>query len=222
MEQIDAYLFDIGNVLIRWRPERLLAEILGGEAKVRAFSEAIDLPGLILAQDRGMSVAEAEAEVARRAPEHLDAFQEYERRWVETIAGEIDETVRFLAALRAEGRPVFALSNYAAEHMEWSEPHFPALTDFDGRVISAHEGLIKPEPAIFKLAAERFDLDPASTLFIDDRPENAAAAETIGFHVHCFDPDRPRGLRGALPPQDVTLFDKALVDRALFDGADGD
>lgn len=212
MERFDAYLFDIGNVLIRWRPERLLAEILGGEAALRAFSAAIDLPGLILAQDRGLSVAEAEAEVARRAPEHLGAFQEYERRWVETIDGEIVETVRFLEALRADGRPVFALTNYAAEHMVWSEPHYPVLTRFDGRVVSAHEGVVKPEPAIYALAIERFGLDPARTLFIDDRPENAAAAERIGFHVHCFDPDRPRALRDALPPQDA----------ALFDGADGD
>ncbi|MEQ8603803.1 MAG: HAD family phosphatase [Marivibrio sp.] len=210
MERFDAYLFDLGNVVIRWRPERLLADILGGPEAAAAFSRAIDLPALILDQDRGLSVAGAEAEVARRAPECLAAFQEYERRWVETIDGEIAETVRFLEALRADGRPVFALSNYAAEHMDWSEPHYPVLTSFDGRIVSAHEGVIKPEREIFERAIARFGLEPGRTLFIDDRPENAAAAQALGFRAHVFDPDRPRALGAALPPSDAALFATAL------------
>lgn len=211
MTRFDAYLFDLGNVLIRWRPERLLADILGSAEAVRAFSDAIDLPALILAQDRGLSVAEAEARVAARAPQHLDAFRTYERRWVETIDGEIAETAAFLDALRSEGRPVFALSNYAAEHMVWSEPHYPVLTRFDGRVISAHEGTIKPEAAIFETAIRRFGLTPERTLFIDDRPENTAAARALGFAAHTFDMDRPHALAAALPDEDAALFRSAAA-----------
>jgi len=212
MERFDAYLFDLGNVVIRWRPDRLLADILGGPEAAEAFSRAVDLPALILEQDRGMTVGEAEAVVARRAPERLATFQEYERRWIETIEGEIAETVRFLDALRAEGRPVFALTNYAADHMIWSEPHYPVLTRFDGRIVSGREGVIKPEAAIFERAIARFALDPGRTLFIDDRPENAAAAKALGFHAHIFDPDRPRALAAALPPADAALFAAALGD----------
>lgn len=209
---IDTYLFDIGNVLIRWTPEALLHDLFGGDgAAVRAFTAAIDLPTLILEQDRGLTVAEAEARVAARAPEHLACFRAYERRWVETIAGEIPETAAFLRALRAAGRPVYALSNYAADHMVWSEPHYPILTEFDGRVISAHEGVIKPEPAIYEIVIARFCITPARTLFIDDRPENVAAAHALGFQGHCFDAERPRALAEALPPADAALFHAAVA-----------
>ncbi|MBP5857360.1 HAD family phosphatase [Marivibrio halodurans] len=216
---IDTYLFDIGNVLIRWTPEVLLHDLFGGDGTaVRDFSAAIDLPGLILDQDRGLTVAEAEARVAARAPEHLESFRTYERRWIETIAGEIPETVAFLRALRTAGRPVYALSNYAADHMVWSEPHYPILTEFDGRVISAHEGVIKPEPTIYQIVIERFGITPARTLFIDDRAENVAAARALGFRAHCFDTDRPRALAEALPAPDAALFHAAIEDAGMREG----
>lgn len=214
-DAIDAYLFDIGNVLVRWQPERLILDLCGGDPSAAdAFAAAIDLRQLILDQDRGLSVPEAEARVAARAPEHLATFRAYERRWVETIAGTIPETVAFLRALRRAGRPVYALSNFAAEHITWSEPRYPVLKEFDGRVISAHEGTLKPEPRIYEIAIERFDLSPGRTFFIDDRPENIAAARAMGFHGHVFDMDRPGGLADALPVADAALYARGTAPAA--------
>ena len=46
--------------------------------------------------------------------------------------------------------------------------------------------MIKPDPAIFRLALERFGIDPARCLFIDDRADNIAAAQTFGINGHIF------------------------------------
>ncbi|MFQ7503442.1 MAG: HAD-IA family hydrolase [Alistipes finegoldii] len=52
---------------------------------------------------------------------------------------------------------------------------------FDGEVVSCEEGTVKPEPRIYEILLERYGLDPAETLFIDDRAANIAAAEGLGI-----------------------------------------
>lgn len=56
---------------------------------------------------------------------------------------------------------------------------FPEL--FDAVVISGEVGLHKPEPEIFRLAAERVDAAPESCVFVDDLKENCAGAEAVGM-----------------------------------------
>ena len=72
----------------------------------------------------------------------------------------------------------------------------PAFARLAGRIISGHEGVMKPDPAIFQLACTRFGLRPADALFVDDSATNIAAARALGFHVHHF--TDPAGLRPAL------------------------
>ena len=52
---------------------------------------------------------------------------------------------------------------------------------FDGVVISGEVGLHKPQPEIFRLAAERIALEPAECVFVDDLRENCAGAEAVGM-----------------------------------------
>jgi putative hydrolase of the HAD superfamily len=56
---------------------------------------------------------------------------------------------------------------------------FPDL--FDAVVISAEVGMRKPEERIFRLAAEILGLQPGECVFIDDMPDNVAAAQAVGL-----------------------------------------
>jgi putative hydrolase of the HAD superfamily len=70
------------------------------------------------------------------------------------------------------------------------------LHQFDSGIYSSHVRLNKPDPAIFAVAQQRFGGNPATTLFIDDHPENIDAARRHGWQTHhCVDPD---GLSAAL------------------------
>ena len=62
----------------------------------------------------------------------------------------------------------------------------------DGEVISCEELTVKPEPRIYELLLERYALDPSESLFIDDRPENIAAAREKGIHGCLFDRNDPQ------------------------------
>ena len=85
--------------------------------------------------------------------------------------------------------PCYILSNWSAETYEGMEDQYPFLKEFDGKIISGRDCLIKPDPAIYELAITRFDLIPEETLFIDDRLDNIQAAQNLNFQtIHLTDP----------------------------------
>jgi 2-haloacid dehalogenase len=183
---IRGFLFDIGNVLVDWNPDHLLRKLLPDDTAIAAFrAEAITWER-IYRMDRGQDWDAQLAEIADHAPRHLETARAYRARWVETVAGPIQETVDLMLSLKADGYPIHALSNYGAENFERTVALYPFLDAFDGRIVSGYEGLVKPEPEIFELARDRFGLVPEETVFIDDRPENTDAAAALGFQTHTY------------------------------------
>ena len=74
---------------------------------------------------------------------------------------------------------------------------FPFINDFDGSIVSGHEGVCKPDPAIYALLFERYSITPERAVFIDDKLENVEAARRLGMHgIHFTDPQAlPSALR---------------------------
>jgi 2-haloacid dehalogenase/putative hydrolase of the HAD superfamily len=72
-------------------------------------------------------------------------------------------------------------------------PAFARLRDY---VVSAHIGLMKPDPAFYAHACETFGLAPGEVLFIDDSAANIEGARRFGFDAHHF--TDPAALRPAL------------------------
>ena len=62
----------------------------------------------------------------------------------------------------------------------------PVFGHFRDVVVSAEEGVIKPERRIYEIVLQRTGLAAADLLFVDDNPDNIAAAEALGFHTHLF------------------------------------
>lgn len=180
------FLFDIGNVLVDWNPDHLFRDIFDDPGERDFFLTEVCPQSWNIEQDRGRSWPDGIAEAKMRHPDYAEAIQAYWDRWLDTIAGPIHETVNIQQSLRSRGYPVFALSNFARETFALAEVEYPFLKDFDGRIISAHEGMVKPDPAIFRLAEERFNLPRETTLFIDDSEANIATAREFGFQIHHF------------------------------------
>lgn len=87
--------------------------------------------------------------------------------------------------LKKAGYGVYLLSN-ASTHIENQLDHMPARRVLDGCVVSAFERLMKPDPIIFELLCDRYELDPATCLFIDDNLDNCQGAEIAGMHSFHF------------------------------------
>jgi len=191
-----AVLWDFGNVIVRWDPRTLYRKIFpDAEACERFLAEVCTLAWHV-ESDRGLSMTENCARLAARFPEHEAAIWAWRDRWWEMFSGPIPETEAAIEALHARGVPQFGLSNIAAESLAGTLAMSPAFERLRGVVASGHERLIKPDPAIFRLASERFGYAPSDVLFVDDGPRNIEAARALGFDVHHF--DDPAALRPAL------------------------
>ena len=185
-----AVVFDIGNVLIEWQPERFYDATIGPAAREVMFAE-VDLHGMNDAIDRGAPWRETIITWADRYPHHRDKIMLWHDRWIDMASPVIPRSVRLLRRLRKKGVAVYALSNFGVQTFAYAETQYDFLAEFDRRYISGHMKTIKPEPEIYAAVEADCGLPPKSLLFVDDRPDNIAAAARRGWQTHLFDgPDR--------------------------------
>jgi 2-haloacid dehalogenase len=104
------------------------------------------------------------------------------------VPGPVPGSMELLEALRARGVPLYAITNFAADTYAECLPRFPVLRDgFRDVVVSGREGLVKPDPAIFRLLlARNAGLEAGRCLFVDDSPANLRGAEAVGMRAHHF------------------------------------
>jgi 2-haloacid dehalogenase len=183
---IDAVIFDIGNVLIEWQPERFYDRTIG-EDRRRAFFDAIDMHQVNDRVDRGEPFPVVIRQAAEDNPDWAAEIMMWHDRWLDMAAPAIDDSVTLLRALRGAGIPVFALSNFGRETFEIGVENYPFLEEFDRRYISGHMGVAKPDQAIYAMLEEDCGLPPERLLFADDRADNIAVAQARGWQVHLFD-----------------------------------
>ena len=192
---VEAVVFDIGNVLIEWNPERLYDAVIGAPRRERMFA-AVDLHGMNDRVDRGAVWADEVAATALAHPDWAPEIRLWHDRWIEMAGPVIPRSARLLEALRARGVPVFALSNFGRETWAHSLPHYPFLEAFDRAFVSGHLGLAKPDAAIYAAVEREGGVAPGALLFTDDRPENIAVAAARGWGTHLF--EGPEGLADRL------------------------
>ncbi len=182
-------VFDVGNVLIRWDPFRVYREMIPDEAKRHWFLQNVCTAAWNLEQDRGRSWEEGVALLVASHPEWEAQIRAYDERWHEAVPGLIEDSVAVLEDLKARGDKVYAITNFSRE--KWAECliRFPFLQSFDGVVVSAHERVIKPDPAIYRILFERYDLAPQDCIFIDDSAKNIETARAVGMQgIHFVEP----------------------------------
>ena len=189
-------VFDVGNVLIEWNPRFLFEKLIADPERLDWFMANVWDDKWNLDLDRGMPFADGIALLIARYPDWADVIRAYDERWDETAPRTIAANVEVLDELAARGVPRYAITNYSTEKFAASRKRFPFLDTFDGLIVSAHEKLVKPDPAIFQLLLDRYRLVAAEGVFIDDNMKNISAAKALGFHTIHIRPDSD--LRAAL------------------------
>ncbi len=183
---VRAVLFDIGNVLIEWQPERFFDRVLGEDQRAAFFAQ-VPVHDMTNRIDHGDGFADVIDAVAVEHPDWANALGIWHDRWIEMASPAIDHSVRLLRALRRAGYPVFALSNFGVETLQIAEGEYPFLEEFDRRYISGEMRVNKPDAEIYERVEADCGLPPDGLLFTDDRPENIDAAAKRGWQTHFFD-----------------------------------
>ncbi|MEX0371306.1 MAG: HAD family hydrolase [Tateyamaria sp.] len=182
---VKAVVFDIGNVLIEWQPERFYDSVIG-EDRRRAMFDTVDLHGMNDKVDLGHPFTETIYATAEEYPAWRDEIRMWHDRWIEMAAPVIDHSVRLMRALQAKGIPVFSLTNFGIGSYEFAATHYDFLGAFDRDFISGHMQVIKPDPTIYRMLEEASGLRGESLIFTDDRADNIAAAQMRGWRTHHF------------------------------------
>jgi HAD superfamily hydrolase (TIGR01509 family) len=182
-----AVVFDVGNVLYGWDPEAFLVRQIADDAARLQFIEDVDLYAWHETLDGGRPYHEAAAELEEKFPQYAALIAAWSDRFGETISGPVPGVHDIVEALDARGVPLFAITNFSADF--W--PPFHArehafFARFRGIVVSGEVKLLKPDPAIYYLALDRFGLKPADALFVDDREINVEGALAVGMEAHLF------------------------------------
>lgn len=203
--ELEAVIFDLGGVLIDWNPRHLYRGLFeGDEAAMERFLAEVTTQAWNAEQDAGRSWQDAVDLLVAEHPDRRDLIVAYRERWTEMLAGPIAGTVEVLADLRRAGVRLAAVTNWSAETFPVARRRYPFLGWFETIVVSGEEGIVKPDPGIFRLVLERTGWRAGETVFVDDSPANVAAAAALGFEAVRFrDPGTLRAeleALGLLPP----------------------
>lgn len=178
-------IFDMGGVLIDYNPEKTLYSFFDKETADILLKE-IFRNEIWSQRDRGVITSEEILSVKKnvipqkayeKAAEMINNFFPYMPAF--------EKMYDVVKTLKENGYSIYLLSNAGYEFYHEKE-NIPALSLFDGFIISADYHIIKPEAGIYSILFEKFSLNPEECFFIDDVQANIDGAASMGMYGHCY------------------------------------
>ena len=181
-------LFDLGNVVVDWEPERLYRRRFQDVDRGDWFCREICTREWHARHDSGIPMeASISAKIAEH-PEYAEHIRAWRGEWLDMFHGYVPGVPGLIARLEEQRVPLFGLSNIPAEVSRETFDAFPMIKVLRDVVVSGVERVMKPDRRIYEIALERMGRpDPGDVLFIDDREENVVAARDLGFLTHRFE-----------------------------------
>ncbi len=183
---VSTVIFDLGGVLVDWNPRYLYRQLFADEAEMERFLATVCTQEWNEQQDAGRPFADAVQLLSERHPEHATLIRAYDERWGEMVSGALADSVRILTELSATDVRLLALTNWSAEKFPIARERFDFLDLFEGIVVSGDEGTRKPFQRIYEVLFERYQVDPADAVFIDDSAPNVDMGRQLGLHALHF------------------------------------
>lgn len=190
---VENYIFDFGNVLCEFYPDKLTAPY-AEDIKIRKTISDVVFDRLYWDRldDGTISHEEVKIEAKKRlSPEMYESACKVIDNWVRNLVP-VEGMQQLISDIKKTGKKLYLLSNISIEFTKdyknvlWIKELFD---DFDGLVFSGPIGLVKPKKEIFTYLLEKYDLKKEECLFIDDSIKNINGAEECGIKGYLFDGD---------------------------------
>ncbi len=184
---IRAFVFDIGNVLLRF-DFSLALRALAGKSQFTAPEE-------ILIHIERIKIAYEDGRIDRagflRGVFDVLRFTGTEADFIGAWEDIFEPNEPMIATVdNLHGRyPLYLLSNTSDIHRDYIFRRYPVFNRFDQGIYSFEVGASKPGHQIFEIACEKLRLHPPVTLFVDDLLPNIEMARTLGFVCHHYHHD---------------------------------
>ncbi len=181
MKTFKNIVFDLGGVVVARDRHKVSREF----ADFFAFVCVTPMPEFWVEYDRGTKTrAEVEQIMAGIKGCSVERCHEAMATAID-IQAPIPCTEKLIHELKARGYRLLVLSNMSSDFIEHIR-RFDIYRQFEGDIVSCEEQTVKPEAEIYRRLLDRYAIDPAETLFIDDREANLRAAEQFGISTFHF------------------------------------
>lgn len=161
-------IFDLGNVLLKFKPHEFLLRFTPDKEYIDQFVSKVTRSKTWLELDRGTnSLKNARTIFLTKYPQEKEFIQLFFDQWMDMLTP-IEENIEILKELKESGFKTYILSNFIKETFSYVSSKYSFFSLFDGQIISGVENVIKPEKAIYELLLSRYNLAPEESLFIDD------------------------------------------------------
>ena len=182
-------IFDMGNVLISFDPEKTLRKYTADENDIKLILDKFYSGELYRDTDRGIKT---HAQVIDMISGELtdSAVKLLKRLYVDECFGLNNMPVaqgmcELICELNMNGYSTYLLSNAGYDFYEYSKA-IPAIAQLKGVVVSCDIHHIKPEKEIYETLLNKYSLKPEECIFIDDLQENIDGAKKCGIDGICY------------------------------------
>jgi putative hydrolase of the HAD superfamily len=180
MSNIEAIIFDLGNVLIAVDEQRMIERFCARAGKSqRELQDYIMATPFVNQLALGQLTGQRFFEIVAGDLGFDGGYDEFAEIWSD-IFSPIEPMIELVGKLKGKLKRL-ALSNTNQIHMDFVFPRYPFLRDMDGVVLSHEVGLMKPDRRIYELALSRYGLTAARTVFVDDILANVEGARSVGM-----------------------------------------
>ena len=175
-------IFDFGGVVMDWNPRYFFKDYFKDDEKMEYFLKNIATDEWNIEQDRGRSLADGTDFQVEKHPEWEKEIRAYYDNWTMMLKSDIPENVEILRKLEHSKYELFGLTNWSAETFPFALENYDFFKIFkDKIVVSGAEKMIKPDPEIWNILLERYQIKAEESVFIDDNFKNIEAAKKLGF-----------------------------------------
>ncbi|GLT14338.1 HAD family hydrolase [Vibrio algivorus] len=185
-DSIKNVVFDIGNVVVRWAPLEIIRLTFGEIDSLEEQEKLIFQSETWRSLNKGQ-ITESDAKFQYQKTIGLTEL-ECERLfyYVKQTQILIYGSVELIKRCKSAGYKVLALTDNVHEIVSHLKASYTFWDLFDGAIVSAEVGLLKPQTEIYHSLLSQYDLQASETVFIDDMPYNVKGAEAVGISAIQF------------------------------------
>ena len=186
MNMIKNLIYDFGRVLVTYDFEHISSFGFASEEDLQSFVHIVSDPAFVRRCDLELIPFEdLIREMQHTYPQWKEQWQLFYDRYLEFVTGEMPGMYAYMTELKARGYKLYGLSNWCSTIYRVMK-EYKIFNLLDGFVVSSDYQVVKPDPAIYRVLLDKYDLKAEECVFADDRADNVEAAQQVGMQAIVF------------------------------------
>ena len=177
-------VFDIGQVLLIWDPLLLYQTLIPDDNERNYWFTHIFSASWRERSDYELTVNENCQQLVEVHPDKQDIIMKWDSEFFTMMPGLVSGAADLVEDIQRKGHKVFAIANFSSDKYTEAKTRFPILSNLDGMLVSSDAFVRKPQPEIYNIFLNKYELNSSECIFVDDDAHNvhvAIATDMMGI-----------------------------------------